>query len=259
MTTQYGKVYLVGAGPGDPGLITVRGRECIARADVIIYDALANAQLLEDARPDAERIFVGKERDRHTLIQEEINRLLVEWAGKASHVVRLKGGDPFVFGRGGEEALLLAEHKIPFEVVPGVTAGIAVPAYAGIPVTHRGMATSVTLITGHNRENEPGKRLALDNIALTGTLVFYMGVKNLPTVVTSSAAWAVRPPPPPPSLNGAPTAASVPSWPRSTRSLRAVPKPAYSLPLLSWSERSPGFMKPFRGSSGGPCSASASR
>ena len=148
MTTQYGKVYLVGAGPGDPGLITVRGRECIARADVIIYDALANAQLLEDARPDAERIFVGKERDRHTLIQEEINRLLVEWAGKASHVVRLKGGDPFVFGRGGEEALLLAEHKIPFEVVPGVTAGIAVPAYAGIPVTHRGMATSVTLITG---------------------------------------------------------------------------------------------------------------
>lgn len=183
MTTQYGKVYLVGAGPGDPGLITVRGRECIARADVIIYDALANAQLLEDARPDAERIFVGKERDRHTLIQEEINRLLVEWAGKASHVVRLKGGDPFVFGRGGEEALLLAEHKIPFEVVPGVTAGIAVPAYAGIPVTHRGMATSVTLITGHNRENEPGKRLALDNIALTGTLVFYMGVKNLPTVV----------------------------------------------------------------------------
>ena len=176
MTTQYGKVYLVGAGPGDPGLITVRGRECIARADVIIYDALANAQLLEDARPDAERIFVGKERDRHTLIQEEINRLLVEWAGKASHVVRLKGGDPFVFGRGGEEALLLAEHKIPFEVVPGVTAGIAVPAYAGIPVTHRGMATSVTLITA-NRENEPGNACPRQHRADRHPRVLH-GVKN---------------------------------------------------------------------------------
>ncbi len=183
MTVEYGKVYLVGAGPGDPGLITVRGRECIARADVIIYDALANKQLLDEARPDAERIFVGKERDRHTLIQEEINRLLVEWAQKAGHVVRLKGGDPFVFGRGGEEALLLAEHGIPFEVVPGVTAGIAVPAYAGIPVTHRGMAASVTLLTGHGREDAGARALALDEIARTGTLVFYMGVKNLPNVV----------------------------------------------------------------------------
>ncbi|HPJ98943.1 MAG TPA: uroporphyrinogen-III C-methyltransferase, partial [Candidatus Hydrogenedentes bacterium] len=157
MTRQFGTVYLVGAGPGDPGLITVRGRECIARADVIIYDALANPQLLVHARPGAECIFAGKERGRHTLIQEEINRLLVEWAGKADHVVRLKGGDPFVFGRGGEEAQLLARHGIPFEIVPGITAGIAAPAYAGIPVTHRGVAASATLLAGHSPGNEPGK------------------------------------------------------------------------------------------------------
>ncbi len=183
MSRQFGTVYLVGAGPGDPGLITVRGRECIARADVIIYDALANAQLLVNARPGAKCIFAGKGRGRHTLIQEEINRLLVEWAGKVDRVVRLKGGDPFVFGRGGEEALLLAQHKIPFEIVPGITAGIAAPAYAGIPVTHRGMAASVTLLAGHSLGNEPGKSLALDDIALNGTLVFYMGVKNLPALL----------------------------------------------------------------------------
>ncbi len=179
--TAYGKVYLVGAGPGDPGLITVRGLECLRQADVVVYDALANDVLLRHA-PNAELIFVGKKRAQHALPQEDINRILLEQAARAAHVVRLKGGDPFVFGRGGEEAQVLSRHGVPFEVVPGVTAAIAAPAYAGIPVTHRGLATSFSLITGHaGPEGAPA--LDLDRLALDGTLAFYMGVKNLPAIV----------------------------------------------------------------------------
>ncbi len=181
MTPSWGKVYLVGAGPGDVGLITVRGRECLEHADVVIYDSLANPALLEFA-PKAEHIFAGKATDRHTLTQPEINELLFAHARKGKRVVRLKGGDPFVFGRGGEEALALASQGIPFEVVPGVTAGIAVPAYAGIPVTHRGASASVTLITGHDEQALESGETDLGNIALQGTLVFYMSVKNLPIV-----------------------------------------------------------------------------
>ncbi len=178
-----GTVYLVGAGPGDPGLITVRGRACLERADSVLYDALANPLLLEYAPATAERVFVGKTRGHHTVVQDEINRLLLEHAQRHRRVVRLKGGDPFVFGRGGEEALFLAEHSVPFEVVPGVTAGIAAPAYAGIPITHRGLSTSFTLVTGHLAEDGAGLAADLDRIAQRGTLAFYMGLKTLPLLV----------------------------------------------------------------------------
>ncbi|MEX2016446.1 MAG: uroporphyrinogen-III C-methyltransferase, partial [Candidatus Hydrogenedentales bacterium] len=143
-----GTVYLVGAGPGDPGLITVRGRELLARADAVVYDALVNEALLRNA-PHAEHIFVGKQPGRHALLQKDINRILVEQASKHACVVRLKGGDPFVFGRGGEEAIALVEAGVQFEVVPGVTAGIAALAYAGIPATHRGTALGAVLLSGH--------------------------------------------------------------------------------------------------------------
>jgi uroporphyrinogen III methyltransferase/synthase len=180
-----GKVYLVGAGPGDPGLITVAGLERIRGADVIVYDRLVSGRLLEYARADAELIYVGKVPDAddgHD--QESINRTLIEQARQGRNVVRLKGGDPFVFGRGGEEAEALRAAGIPFEVVPGVTSAVAVPAYAGIPVTHRGVASSFAVITGHE---EPGKaETAIDWAHLataTDTLVFLMGVRNLPEIV----------------------------------------------------------------------------
>ncbi|MBI5956709.1 MAG: uroporphyrinogen-III C-methyltransferase, partial [Chloroflexi bacterium] len=149
-----GIVYIVGAGPGDPGLITVKGVECLRRADVIIYDRLVSPHLLDYAPFQAERIYVGKASSDHILSQKETNRLLVERARQGKTVVRLKGGDPFVFGRGGEEALALVEACIPFEVVPGVTSAIAAPAYAGIPVTHRGVARSFAVFSGHRTEGE---------------------------------------------------------------------------------------------------------
>ncbi|ASS76465.1 uroporphyrinogen-III C-methyltransferase [Tumebacillus algifaecis] len=177
------KVYLVGAGPGDPKLITLRGVECIREADVILYDRLANPKLLEHAKAGAELIYVGKLPDRHSLPQEEINALLVAQASAGKVVTRLKGGDPFVFGRGGEEALCLREHGIPYEVVPGITAGIAAPAYAGIPVTQRHIASSFAIVTGHESPNKPQSSIRWDKIA-TGidTLAFYLGVKNLPLI-----------------------------------------------------------------------------
>ena len=178
-----GTVYLVGAGPGDPGLLTLRGLECLQKADVVVHDRLANHQLLAYAAL-AELIDVGKQPDHHPVPQAQINAILVEEAQKGKSVVRLKGGDPFVFGRGGEEAQALAEAGIPFEIVPGVTSAIAVPAYAGIPVTQRGVACSVAFITGHCAGVKP---LDLNWQALAGidTLVFLMGVHNLPTIVTS--------------------------------------------------------------------------
>ncbi|MFW5930888.1 MAG: uroporphyrinogen-III C-methyltransferase, partial [Desulfosalsimonas sp.] len=144
-----GKVFLLGAGPGDPGLITEKGAACIRAADVVVYDYLASEQLLKYGRPDAELIYVGKKGGDHTLSQEKINALLVEKARAGNNVARLKGGDPFIFGRGGEEIEELIEADVEFEVVPGVTSAVAAPAYAGIPLTHRQFASCVTFITGH--------------------------------------------------------------------------------------------------------------
>ena len=173
-------IYLVGSGPGDPGLFTVKGVECLGRADAVVYDRLAPEALLAYARPGAELIYVGKKPGEPTMPQEEINALLVELGRAGKTVVRLKGGDPYVFGRGGEEALELERAGLPFEVVPGVTSGIAAPAYAGIPVTHRGVSTSVAFVTGHEdpAKGEPDvdwKRLANG----AETLVLYMGVGRL--------------------------------------------------------------------------------
>lgn len=179
-----GIVYLVGAGPGDPGLITVRGLDCIRKAEVVVYDYLAGESLLEEAPASAERIYVGKRAGAHSMQQAEINSLLVSLAMSGRTTVRLKGGDPFVFGRGGEECLALREAGIQFEVVPGITAGIAVPAYAGIPVTHRPVSSTLTFVTGH--EDPLKDHSEVDWGALgpgTGTLVFYMGMRNLPGIV----------------------------------------------------------------------------
>jgi uroporphyrinogen III methyltransferase/synthase len=191
-----GIVHLVGAGPGDPGLLTVRAAELIAAADVILYDRLIPPEALAGARPGAELVYVGKEGEGPQFPQDDTHRLLLEHARAGKRVVRLKGGDPFVFGRGGEEALVLRDAGIPFEVVPGVTAGIAAPAYAGIPVTHRDLAAGVAFVTGHERDDrEPGGS-SLDWPALAafpGTLVFYMGVRSLPRIAEQLIAGG-RPP-----------------------------------------------------------------
>jgi uroporphyrin-III C-methyltransferase len=181
-----GKVYLVGAGPGDPKLITVYGLECIQSADVILYDRLVNDRLLEYAKPDAELIFCGKLPGKHIQIQEEIHQLLVEKASKGKTVTRLKGGDPFVFGRGGEEAEVLAAQGIPYEIVPGITAGIAAPAYAGIPVTHRDYASSFAIVTGHSRGDQEKGNLNWPVLANgIDTIAFYMGIGNLNYICTN--------------------------------------------------------------------------
>jgi uroporphyrinogen III methyltransferase / synthase len=178
-----GVVYLVGAGPGDPGLATVRAVELIEAADVIFYDRLVSPRLLDHARDNAKLVYVGKEPGRASVPQHQINRMLVEEGGAGRTIVRLKGGDPFLFGRGGEEAEALAEAGVRFEIVPGVTAGIAAPAHAGIPVTHRDDASAVAFVTAH--EDPAKEESALDWAALAafpGTLVFYMGVRALPAV-----------------------------------------------------------------------------
>jgi len=184
------QVYLVGAGPGDTGLITVKGLRCLQRADVVLYDKLVNPEFLQEAPAGAELIYVGKMKGNHLIPQEQINRLLAEKAEPGKVVVRLKGGDPFVFGRGGEEAQYLAEVGIPFEVVPGVTAGFAAAAYAGIPVTHREYTTSVTLVTGHAKggnNNQP--HVNWQNLAPgDGTLVFYMGLSRIETICSELMA-----------------------------------------------------------------------
>jgi len=176
-------VYLVGAGPGDPGLITAKGLAVLRRAQVVVYDQLASPELLKEAPAEAEIIYAGKQAGAHTLPQEGINEILVARARAGLTVVRLKGGDPFVFGRGGEEAEELAKAGIPFEIVPGVTAAVAVPAYAGIPVTHRRYTTLVTLITGHEDPNKEASTIPWEALGQNpGTLVFLMGVKNLPEI-----------------------------------------------------------------------------
>ncbi len=177
-----GKVYLIGAGPGDPGLITEKGRRAIARADVIVYDYLANRRLLSYAKPQAEKIYVGKKGGCHTLSQEGINELLVDLARRGKIVARLKGGDPFLFGRGGEEAEVLVEAGIPFEVIPGVTSAIAAPAYAGIPVTHREHTSTFTMVTGHEDPTKESSAIDWEALARIGTIAFLMGMKNLPRI-----------------------------------------------------------------------------
>lgn len=199
-TTRQGTVYLVGAGPGDPGLITLRGIEYLQQADVVVYDRLASRSLLAYAPAKAELIDVGKQPKRHRVPQEEINAILIEKARQGHKVVRLKGGDPFVFGRGGEEALVLAEAGLRFEVVPGVTSAIAAPAYAGIPLTHRGVACSAALATGHRASFVKDPTCDWSRLA-TGadTLVFLMGVANLPRIVEQLIANG-RPPDTPVAL-----------------------------------------------------------
>lgn len=180
MILTKGTVYLVGAGPGDPKLITVYGLECIQKADVILYDRLVNKELLNHAQPEAELIFCGKLPGKHELIQEQINALMVEKALDGRNVTRLKGGDPCVFGRVGEEAEVLAEHKIKFEIVPGITSGIAAPAYAGITVTHRDYASSFAIVTGHGRAEKQQDHINWSALAQgIDTIAFYMGVGNL--------------------------------------------------------------------------------
>lgn len=178
-----GKVYLVGAGPGDPGLLTLKGLDAIREADCIIYDFLANSRLLEHARAGVETIYVGKKGSEKSLPQDDINKLIVKKALAGKSVVRLKGGDPFIFGRGGEEAEELASAGIEYEIVPGVTSAIAAPAYAGIPLTHRDLASSVTFITGQENPLKERPNIAWDRLSVgRGTLVFLMGWKSLPLI-----------------------------------------------------------------------------
>jgi uroporphyrinogen III methyltransferase/synthase len=189
MITSIGKVYLIGAGPGDPGLITIKGLECVQKADVVIYDYLANERLLDHRRRDAELVYVGKQGGRHTLPQDEINALIVRKAKEGKVVARLKGGDPFIFGRGGEEAEACVDNGVPFEVVPGVTAATSVPTYAGIPLTHREHTASVAFVTGHEDPTKPESRLHWDKLATgIGTLVFFMGMKNLKNITDNLIA-----------------------------------------------------------------------
>lgn len=176
MTVSKGKVFLVGAGPGDPKLITVRGLQAVRQADAILYDRLACPQLLREAKAGAEKYYVGKRPNRHTLPQDEINQLLVKLAKEGKQVTRLKGGDPCVFGRVGEEAELLVEHGIEFEIIPGVTSAVAVPAYAGIPVTHRNYNSSFMIVTGHEKPEKLDSMIDWGNAARSkDTLIFLMG------------------------------------------------------------------------------------
>ena len=182
-TDNKGIVYLIGAGPGDPGLLTIKAKACIENADVVVYDYLANRVFLDYADKNAELIYVGKKGGAHTMSQEDINKLIVDKAKKGLNVARLKGGDPFIFGRGGEEAQELVKAGISFEVIPGITSAIAVPAYAGIPLTHRDHTSTVAFITGHEDPTKEKSDIAWDKLATgAGTLVFLMGVGNLPKI-----------------------------------------------------------------------------
>lgn len=184
-----GKVYLVGAGPGDPGLLTVKAKTLLECADVVVYDALVSPEIVNIISPHAEKIHAGKRRGRHSLPQKQTTKLLIEKAQIHAVVVRLKGGDPFVFGRGGEEMEDLVKAGVPVEVVPGITSGIAAPAYAGIPVTHRSYSSSVTFVTGHESAGKYRPEVNWEAIARgSETIVVYMGVHNLPNIVRQLTA-----------------------------------------------------------------------
>jgi len=195
-----GKVYIIGAGPGDEGLITLRGIECLRKADVILYDNLASEGLLKYCKEASEKVYAGKKPGDHALTQSRINHLLAEYAIRGKTVARLKGGDPFVFGRGGEEALELAKQKVEFEIIPGVTAGVAALSYAGIPLTHRGFTSTAAFITGHEDPAKKESGINWEKISTgAGTLVFYMGVKSLPHIVLNLKRFG-RPPDTPVAL-----------------------------------------------------------
>jgi uroporphyrin-III C-methyltransferase len=183
-----GKVYLIGAGPGDPGLMTVRGLELLREAQVVVYDQLVNPVLLEEVSTDAKRIFVGKQAGRHCIAQSEINHVLIQYAKRGYEVVRLKGGDPFVFGRGGEEAEALVNAEVPFEIVPGISSAVAVPAYAGIPLTHRKFASSFAVVTGHEASKAQSSVDWAKLATAVDTLVILMGLHRLPVIVTQLIA-----------------------------------------------------------------------
>ena len=181
---QIGKVYLVGAGPGDPGLMTLKGKALLECADVVVYDALVSPQVLAMINPNAEQINAGKRKGMHSLVQEDITQLLVNKAQSGGCIVRLKGGDPFIFGRGGEEMEELVAAGVPVEVVPGITSGIAAPAYAGIPLTHRNYSSSVTFVTGHEGAGKYRPAVNWQAIAHgSETIVIYMGIHNLPYII----------------------------------------------------------------------------
>jgi len=177
-----GNVYLTGAGPGDVELLTLKAARVIKEADVIIYDRLANPDILEMAKDGCEFVYVGKEDGRHVMPQDEINEVIYQNSLKYENVVRLKGGDPFVFGRGGEEAIYLEERGKTFEIIPGITSAISAPAYAGIPVTHRGVAVSFRVVTGHESPNKKESQIPWDNFKTDDTIVFLMGLHNLPKI-----------------------------------------------------------------------------
>ncbi len=175
-------VYLTGAGPGDMELLTLKALRVIKKADVIIYDRLANPDILKEAKDGCEFVYVGKEDGRHIMPQDDINETIYQNAIKHETVVRLKGGDPFVFGRGGEEGAYLKERDISFEIIPGITSAISVPAYAGIPVTHRGVAVSFRVVTGHESPNKKASQIPWENFKTDDTIVFLMGLHNLPKI-----------------------------------------------------------------------------
>ena len=187
-----GKVYIIGAGPGDPGLITIKGLRCLQEADVIIYDYLVNDEIIHQAKESARLIYAGKRGGEHTLPQDEINRLLLEEARQGNVVARVKGGDPFIFGRGGEESEILAQFGITFEIVPGVTSAAAVPAYAGIPLTHRGYTSTVAFVTGHEDATKEESDIDWKCLAGIDTIVFLMGVKNLSQITANLTSHSVH-------------------------------------------------------------------
>ncbi len=177
-----GKVYLTGAGPGDIELLTIKALKVIKEADVIIYDRLANPDILEEAKNGCEFVYVGKEDGKHIVPQDDINEIIYQNALKYENVVRLKGGDPFVFGRGGEEAIYLLDREIKFDIIPGITSAISAPAYAGIPVTHRGVAVSFRVVTGHESPHKKESQIPWETFKTDDTIVFLMGLHNLPKI-----------------------------------------------------------------------------
>ncbi|MDF1878455.1 uroporphyrinogen-III C-methyltransferase [Sulfurimonas sp. SAG-AH-194-C20] len=174
-----GRVYLTGAGPGDLDLLTVKALRMIQKADIIIYDRLANAEILKEVKDGCEFLYVGKEDAKHTIPQNEINEILFKASLKHDNIVRLKGGDPFVFGRGGEEALFLKDKNVAFEIIPGISSAISVPAYAGIPVTHRGISTAFKVVTGHISADKDSSNINWNDLKSDDTIVFLMGLKNI--------------------------------------------------------------------------------
>jgi len=174
-----GKVYLTGAGPGDLDLLTVKALRLVQKADIIIYDRLANEEILKEVKDGCEFLYVGKEDAKHTIPQDEINEALFAASRKYEIVVRLKGGDPFVFGRGGEEALFLKDKDVAYEIIPGISSAISVPAYAGIPVTHRGISTAFKVVTGHISANKDSSNINWNDLRSDDTIVFLMGLKNI--------------------------------------------------------------------------------